>query len=211
MNSKYKWILGSAAVLAVAACVTINVYFPEAAVKELSQQIEDEVERQAGEDADSPSADEPQGSTPSAAVEEDLFSVILSLGARTAYADDDIPSLGITNPAIRKLIDSRAVRLTALNDLKAKGVLGESNRALIEIRNLDGVGSLKDRAAAQRLVREENADREQLFKEIAAAQSVALDQLDRIRETYAETMRTKARPGDWIQLPNGTWQQKSAG
>ena len=168
--------LGCAAVLA--ACITINVYFPEAAVKELAQQIEDEVQRKAaGEAAQAP---EP---TPASEPE-------------------------ISNPAIRKIIDSRATRLAAINDLKVKGVIGESNQALLVVRNLDAIQGLKARADAQKLIKDENADREQLFKEIAAAKNVDLAQLPQIQTTYAETLREKAHPGNWIQLPDGTWVQK---
>ena len=202
--------LGCAAVLA--ACITINVYFPEAAVKELAQQIEDEVQRTAeGQPAPTP-APEPTA-TPTAgsgtAPQESLLSWVLSLGATTAYAaEDEVAAPEITNPAIRKIIDSRAARLRAVTDLKAKGVVGESNQALLVVRNLDAIQGLKERADAQKLIKDENADREQLFKEIAAAKNVELAQLPQIRTTYAETLREKAHPGDWIQLPDGSWAQK---
>ena len=208
--------LGCAAVLA--ACITINVYFPEAAVKELAQQIEDEVQRKAaGEAAQAPEptpASEPEA-TPTPAAEpgpgtsESLLSFILSFGATTAYAaEDEVAAPEISNPAIRKIIDSRATRLAAINDLKVKGVIGESNQALLVVRNLDAIQGLKERADAQKLVKDENADREQLFKEIAAAKNVDLAQLPQIQTTYAETLREKAHPGDWIQLPDGTWAEK---
>ena len=96
----------------------------------------------------------------------------------------------------------------AINDLKAKGVIGESNQALLVVRNLDAIQGLKARADAQKLIKDENADREQLFKEIAAAKNVDLAQLPQIRATYATTLREYAHPGDWIQLPDGSWVQK---
>ena len=202
--------LGCAAVLA--ACITINVYFPEAAVRELSQQIENEVQRTAAGEPSPAAAPEP---TPTPVVEpgggtsESLLSYILSLGATTAYAaEDEVAAPEITNPAIRKIIDSRATRLAAINDLKAKGVIGESNQALLVVRNLDAIQGLKARADAQKLVKDENADREQLFKEIAAAKNVDLAQLPQIRATYAGTLREMAHPGDWTQLPDGSWVQK---
>jgi len=200
--------IGCAAILA--ACITINVYFPEAAVKELSQQIEDEVQKTAAGEA-TPIADP----TPTPVAQSDgggsesLLSYILSLGATTAYAaQDQVAAPEITNPAIRKIIDSRAARLDAINDLKAKGVIGESNQALLVIRNLDAIQGLKERADAQKLVKDENADREQLFKEIAAAKNVDLAQLPQIQATYAETLREMAHPDDWIQLPDESWVQK---
>lgn len=200
--------LGCAAVLV--ACITINVYFPEAAVKELSQQIEEEVQKKAaGEATPVPEPTPTPVAQPDEGAPESLLSCILSLGATTAYAaQDQVAQPEITNPAIRKIIDSRAARLDAINALKAKGVIGESNQALLVIRNLDAIQGLKARADAQKLVKDENADREQLFKEIAAAKNVDLAQLPQIQTTYAETLREKAHPGDWIQLPDGTWVQK---
>jgi uncharacterized protein YdbL (DUF1318 family) len=200
--------LGCAAVLA--ACITINVYFPEAAVKELSQQIEEEVQKTAaGEPAPAPEPTPTPVAEPEGGAPESLLSYILSLGATTAYAaQDQVAAPEITNPAIRKIIDSRAARLDAINALKAKGVVGESNQALLVIRNLDAIQGLKERADAQKLVKDENADREQLFKEIAAAKNVDLKQLPQIRATYAATLRENAHPGDWIQLPDGSWVQK---
>ncbi|HSO22622.1 MAG TPA: DUF1318 domain-containing protein, partial [Chondromyces sp.] len=76
------------------------------------------------------------------------------------------------------------------------------------VRNLDAIQGLKERAEAQKLIKDENADREQLFREIAAAKNVELSQLPQIRTTYAEALRENARPGDWIQLPDESWAQK---
>jgi uncharacterized protein YdbL (DUF1318 family) len=202
-----KLLLAALAVLALVACITINVYFPEEAIRDLSQQIEAEVQEQAtGEPA--PSEPAPEPTSPPA--EGGPLAAILSLGASTAWADQEaVPAPEITNPAIRTIIASRADRLEELNRWKATGVVGETNRALVEIRDLSAVPGLKERADLQRLVRAENADREQLFREIAAAKNVELSQLDRIRATYAETLRANARPGDWIQQPDGEWVRKA--
>jgi len=203
-------VIGLGCAVVLAACITINVYFPEAAVKELAQQIEDEVQRKAaGEPSPTPVPEPTPVAEPAAGAPESLLSWVLSLGATTAYAaQDEVAAPEITNPAIRKIIDSRAARLRAVTDLKAKGVVGESNEALLVVRNLDAIQGLKERAEAQKLIRDENADREQLFKEIAAAKNVELSQLPQIRTTYAEALRENARPGDWIQLPDGSWEQK---
>ena len=199
--------LGCAAVLA--ACITINVYFPEAAVKE---QMEDEAQKTATEEPSSapdPEATPTPAAEPGGGTSESLLSFVLSFGATTAYAaEDEVAAPEISNPAIRRIIDSRAKRLDGVNALKAKGVVGESNQALLVIRDLDAIQGLKARADAQKLIKDENADREQLFREIAAAKNVDLAQLPQIRATYAETLRENARTGDWIQLPDGTWTQK---
>lgn len=190
----------------VLACVTINVYFPEEEIRDLSQQIEEEVRRRAAEEHQGEATEEPQTSrvgTTRGASPWALLAVVLPASA--LQAQQEVPAPEVTNPAIRKIIESRAERLTALNRLKSQGVVGENNRALVEIRDLQRLDDLRARAEAQRLVREENADRELLFKEIARAKGVDLEQLPLIHETYAETMRQYARPGDLIQLGDGTW------
>ncbi len=199
-------VLGAAL---AAACVTINVYFPEAAVKELAEEIEAEVRRAAQEGGEA----SPEGPPPSAAhaVPGGPAAALLglALGAAPLYAaEGEVPSPEVTNPAIRRIIESRARRVADLDRYKAMGVVGEGNRALVEIRDLGAVADLRQRAEIQRLVKDENSDRDQLFREIAAATGVDLSQLPRIQETYAETLRQHARRGDWIQLPDGTWTRK---
>ena len=125
-----------------------------------------------------------------------------------AYAADEVSSPEITNPAIRRIIDSRAARLPGIRTWKNKGVIGEGRDALLVPRNLTSIKDLRQRAEVQRLIKDENRDREELFREIAAAKNVDLSQLSRIKETYAATLRTDARPGDWIQMPDGAWKQK---
>ncbi len=199
-------VLLAAAGLVAAACLTINVYFPEAQIKDLSQQIEEAVKKQAAEQAGTetpaPPAEAPKEPGASSSL-LDLF-----LGTTPAYAAEGVAQPEITNPAIRKIIDARASRLGDIDKYKAMGVIGENNQALLEIRNLEAVSDLRARAEVQRLVKAENADREQLFKEIAAAKNVDLSQLPKIRETYAATLRQDARPGNWIQMPDGSWKQK---
>ncbi len=210
----YLLLAGFAAI----ACVTINVYFPEAAVKDLSEQIEDAVEREAEEAA--PAATEAAGAEPTGETTNQTSwlrsgadvvagTVLHLLAPAPVYAQSDaVAAPEITNPAIRKIIQSRAARVRELGTHKKSGAVGENNRALVEVRQLDALG-LQQRAAVQKLARAENADRERMFKEIAAATGTDLSQLPQIRATYATTLRQKAHRGDWIQMPDGSWRQKS--
>jgi len=195
----------------VVGCVTINLYFPEGEVKDLAQKIEDEVQEKAAEE---PSDDE----TPPPPTEGEATAPGVKRSASTGPLDfllgvsvveaQSVPEPEVTNPAIRKIIDSRAARLGEINKYKSKGVIGENNQGLLEARNLDSISDLRERADVQKLIRAENSDREQLYKEIAAVKNIDLSQLDKIRATYAETLRANARPGDWIQMPDGSWKQK---
>jgi uncharacterized protein YdbL (DUF1318 family) len=197
--------------LFVAACVTVNVYFPEAEIRDMSRQIEEEIQQQAADEAAARGEDEESETQPQArrsAIAAPLRLASQLVFGSPVYAQSQVPSPGVSNPAIRRIIDSRAARLPQINRFKASGVVGENNKSLLEIRALDQVTDLRQRATLQRLVKDENADRERLFEEMAAATSVERSQIPRLRETYAATIREKSRAGDWIQLPNGTWRQK---
>jgi len=184
------------------ACVTVNVYFPEAEVRDLSKQIEQEVRKQAAQQ----SGEEPPAPQPPPAPNQGASLPDLLAGVTPAMAQVAQPE--ITNPAIRKIIDSRAARFNELRRYFDQGVLGESNKGMVEVRNLEALTDLKARADVQRLVKAENADREELYKEIAAAKNVDLAQLPKIRETYAGTLRQNAKSGDWVQQPDGNWVKK---
>ncbi|MBP7147425.1 MAG: DUF1318 domain-containing protein [Acidobacteria bacterium] len=192
------------------ACVTINVYFPAAEIKDLSERIEKAVREQAAEQTGEPVPAEPDSGQDASPQQPPPApqSLLDELLGGVAYAQREVPAPEVTNPAIRKLIESRAARLAALNKYKSAGAIGESNRALVEVRNLEAAGDLKARAELQRIVKAENADREELFKEMAAEKGVDTSQLDKIRETYAATMREFARPGDLVQMPDGSWKTK---
>ena len=142
-----------------------------------------------------------------------VMTVVLAAGAAALAtgeeksAVDEVAAPEITNPAILKIIQSRAGWVRELNRHKGSGAIGENNRALVEVRQLDALG-LQERAAVQKLVKAENADRERMFKEINAATGADLSQLPKIRSTYATTLRQKARRNDWIQMPDGSWRQK---
>jgi uncharacterized protein YdbL (DUF1318 family) len=210
-------ITAALATAVLAACVTINVYFPEEKVRELSEQIEDAVEEQAAQDDGSvaePSDLESQDAQPSAEEEAGGSARISPAGwllhllpASQALAADEVAAPEITNPAIRRIIQSRADRLPEIRNYLQSGVLGENNQALLEIRVLEDL-DLRQRAEVQRLVKAENGDRDRMFEEIAAATGAELSQLPQIRRTYAETLRQKADRGTWIQEPDGSWRRK---
>lgn len=224
--------IGAALALTLVACVTINVYFPEAAVKDLSERIEEAVAREAAKDGDTPTdgaatdGAATDGATTDGAATDGAASpssvggaALLAQRAYRAFAKtalrltaepvmaDQVAAPEVTNPAIRRIIASRAARLPALNRFKSQGALGENNRALVEVRDLS-VLELQQRAQAQRVARAENDDRNRMFREIAAATGADLSTLPQIQQTYARTLRENARRGDWIQMPDGQWRQK---
>jgi uncharacterized protein len=194
------------------ACVTINVYFPEEAVKDLSEKIEDAVAREAAKDEAAAEPAQSGGGMASLStgwvkeIAAFAVTVVAHVIAPPVYAQEVVEP-EISNPAIRRIIQSRGARVDELDRFKASGAIGENKEAEVEVRDLQSL-ALADRAAVQRLVKAENDDREQMFKEIAAATGADMSTLPQIRETYAETLRKNAKPGEWIQMPDGSWKKK---
>ncbi len=179
------------------AVITVNVYFPTEAVEEAAEKIINEIE--GGEDAQSKPGDSDQQSFFQRTVPFNFF------GNSTVYADEI--DLNLTTPAIRKLIDSMKARNTAIMKFKDKGTIGETNDGMLAIRKMEGLGGEEIRTV-KRLLRAENNNRESLYKELAVANKIDQADIDKIKEIFAKTRKTKARSGHWYQDEKGKWTQK---
>ncbi len=89
-------------------------------------------------------------------------------------------------------------RLAAVNALKDRHVIGETNRGYLEVRG----GVLN---AEQQIVSEENSDRQKVYAALAARTGASIDEVGRQR---AEQIAAIAKRGHWIQEPSGDWRQK---
>lgn len=90
-----------------------------------------------------------------------------------------------------------AQRLSKLDELKAKGAIGENNRGLVEARGSD--------AAAAELISAENSDRATVYAALAKQTGSTADQVGRAR---AKQLATASAAGVWVQREDGTWQKK---
>ncbi|MBI5115819.1 YdbL family protein [Candidatus Poribacteria bacterium] len=180
------------------ACVTVNVYFPAAEVQHAADKIVEEVHGK-----------QPEATTPEAAPKESMLRRMLegiSPFGGVAYAQVDI---NISTPNIRALKESMKQRFDSLRSLYDKGIIGETNDGLLSIRTLEGL-DLKDKADANKLVKAENADRENLYMEIAKANDLPPDTVPQIKELFANSWRKDAKKGWWIQKGNGEWERKDS-
>ena len=184
-----------AVLLFALACVTVNVYFPAAEIQDAADRIEEEVR---GEE---PS----QAGSEAAPIESRLRRMMRAMAFESeAYAQIDI---NITTPTIRALIASRTKRFGVLKPLYESGAIGETNAGLLSVRSIDAM-PLKDKASVKKLVKAENADRANLYAEIAKANNLTPDILPQIKQKFANSMRKKAKPGWWVQKDNGDWVKK---
>ncbi len=183
----------------VIACVTINIYFPAAAVEKAADKI---VEETWGEKGAPPAkADGEKQSHRKAPLRFAGF----RLGPSVAYAQE--ADINVTTPAIRALKDSIRQRSDAIKPYMDRGNAGIGRDGLLVARSTDGL-SLKEQAGLTRLVQAENRDRESLYREIAKANNFGPDRVSDIQTIFARSWMKNARAGWWIQDPGGGWRQR---
>jgi uncharacterized protein YdbL (DUF1318 family) len=183
------------AVLLTFACVTVNVYFPAAEVQQAADKIVGEVYSDSATPAETP--------PPSQSMLRRELKGILGF-QKEAYAQADI---NITTPNIRALRASLEKRFEGLRPFYDKGAVGITNNGMLSIRSLDGL-SLQEKAEVNKLVKADNADREDLYKEIAKANDLPPEDVSEISKLFANSWRGKAKTGWWIQKDNGEWVKK---
>ena len=185
--------------LVLAACVTINVYFPAAEAQEAAEEF---VEKVLGEDIPG-GGTEPEN--PQAALAPQRGFDVLSLFISTAHAQD--VDITIKTPAIQAIQARMEQRFQA--SLQAhfdSGALGFGRDGLIVVRDATKVG-LKDRVAVNQFVADDNRDRNAVYREIAVANGHP-EWEKQIRDTFAKQWVTSARGGWWYQASDGSWKQK---
>jgi uncharacterized protein YdbL (DUF1318 family) len=187
-----------AAAFFISACVTVNIYFPAAAVERAAEQIVKETWGGPGEPAKAPP--KPQSTNPFSPMQTVSLNVIGEAHAQEA-------DINVSNPAIRALKDSIKQRSNAIKPYMDRGNIGIGQDGLLAIRSTDGL-NLKERAEAQQLVEAENRDRESLYAEIAKAKGIPKENVPRIKNIFAKSWIEQAQPGWWIQDSQGNWRKK---
>ena len=189
-----------ASALVLAACVTINVYFPEAQVQQAAAEFVDKV---IGDDA-SGQAPAPEPVKPPQTLRTPQFNPMSLFISSANAAEVDI---SIRTPAIQAIQDRMAARFK--DSLQAhfdSGALGFGKDGLIALRDPAKV-ALKDRVAVNQLIAEDNRDRKAVYREIAVANGHA-EWEEQIRETFARQWIASAHSGWWYQAADGSWKQK---
>ena len=185
----------------IAACVTINVYFPAAAADKAADQVIQDI---TGGKSTPPqgSLKEEQPNFLLAAVGQVLYAMVPAAQAQNAEA-----ALNVSSPAVNRIKASMGARFGELEKFFASGAVGLTNDGMIDVRDLNAV-ALPDRATVKRLVAEDNADRAQLYAEIAKASNHPEWEAD-IKKSFARRwVATGAKAGWYYQDEGGAWKQK---
>ncbi|HTT08628.1 MAG TPA: YdbL family protein [Gammaproteobacteria bacterium] len=206
---KMKRVLGLLWLPALAACVTVNVYFPAAAVEQAADRIVKEVygvkagqQKQQEEKKQEPAGDK---RSDAAGVSISARSIAM-LDWMIAPALAQAPDIDVSSPAINRLKGTMQARHQRLVPFYNSGAVGMTSNGLVALRDPKAV-SLKDRGAVSQLVGEENADRNVLYGEIARANGHPEWERE-VRTIFDRRWVANAPGGWWFQNANGDWVQK---
>ena len=192
------------AVLVIASCVTINVYFPAAAAEKAADRI---IEQVLGEDARKNTEPQPKYDS-SYRYDRNLsparvLAGLLDILIPSAHAAADID---ISSPAINKLKLSMQARHASLSPYYKSGAIGYTTDGMVAIRDQSAVG-LRDRGKLKQLLAQENQDRNALYRELARANGHP-EWEQQIRDTFASRWVAKAPSGWYYQDRSGNWKRK---
>ncbi len=183
MTRKVSWMLAGLFVVMV-GCARVQVEAPKDPIKmDISMRLD--VYQHVAKDAD----DIENIVSGKDSGKKDLSALIIP----NAYADEDSWS-----PESKEAAYRRRDRRAELSSLESKGILGESNAALVVMR---GAGD----ARASQLMNDENNDRMIIYRSIAAKRQSSVDQVQKI---YAEKLRERLSSGTPVQNADGSWTTK---
>jgi uncharacterized protein YdbL (DUF1318 family) len=196
----------------LAACVTVNVYFPAAAAEQAADRIIDTVTSQPG--GSKPNETTPAKTPPNSRVvptgEQPVLlaaaGALLNLLIPAAEAQAS-PNLDVSDPQIRAVTASMQQRFGDLKKYFDAGVIGLTADGQVAVRDQNSI-ALADRAVVARLVTEDNRDRATLYAELAKANKHPEWEPD-IRRTFARRwVERGAQPGWYYQDAGGNWVKK---
>jgi uncharacterized protein len=192
MRRMFKVVEMLALMVALSACVTVNIYFPAAQVERTAEQIVDDVYG--------------KGKGDQSLLEESgiVRRLAVLLGPETAHAQE---ATTVSNSAIRGLKEQIAGRHKDLLPFYGAGNVGITRDGYLEVLETKGL-SLQEVAALRRLVQADNSDRQRLYAEVARALNIDPGQVKKVEEIFAGQWQEKAASGWMVQRADGKWAKK---
>lgn len=183
MRRSGRWLRSAVvlSILAMGACVTINIYFPAEKVESVAGEIVQEIR-----------GIKPESETDSAPPKKSsslAHPMLLASLVGTAWADE---ATTVSNPAIRTLKQQMKDRYPLLKPHLQSGVLQEGADGYVVVANA-GPLSLKDRRDLAGLVEAENKDRGSLYLEVAKALKIDPSQTGQVATIFAKEWQKSLR------------------
>jgi uncharacterized protein YdbL (DUF1318 family) len=164
--------------LLLAACVTINIYFPAEKVESVAGEIVDDVRGlKPGEEGQKIPQKKDQSFLRRA-----TRLAQRALGPSVAIAEE---ATTVSNPAIRALKESMKARFQTLKPFYTKKMISEGQDGYVALGNTAGL-DLKGLRDLKGLVAAENRDRQALYQEVARALKIDPSQVGKVAEIFAK-------------------------
>jgi len=184
----------------LAACVTINVYFPAAAAERAAEKFVGDV---LGEPNEEGSLFNP--------LDLPANVVLIAAAGLVDFLISDAQAqqaeIEINTPQINTIKARMAQRQRQhLDSMFDAGAIGFGSDGLVIIRDRSAV-PLSERRSLESVVADENRDRKAVYREIAVANGHPEWEKD-IQATFAKEWAGNARPGWYYQDSSGAWRQK---
>lgn len=221
-----KWFVAMlCGLLAACAVITVNVYFPEKDVKQAYKSLDEMLLKQ-GNETNKPAEGQPVEEPPSGTDKKEEVKpqsrlwngeMSLSLVSAAYAAEETADELAIemsSMPEVLKAYDEIRAHISQINALRDSGAIGENKGGLLAIRDKSKLGG------NEAIVKTVNDSRKTVITGMAKAlEKIAQRKqpgakgnfnqlLAKAAATFADVRREKAKPGWWIELPNGRWVQK---
>lgn len=197
--NKLKAALMMFVIFTVAACVTINVYFPAAAAEQAAEKFVGDVLGEPNEEGLLFNPNEPFG--------EYLVAAMWLVDFLVEDAQAQQATIEINTPQINAIKARMSERQRmSLDSLFDAGAIGFSSDGLVTIRDRSAV-SLSERRSMESIVADENRDRKAVYREIAVANGHPEWEKE-IQQTFAKEWVKNARRGWYYQDSGGAWKQK---
>ena len=195
--------------IAVVSCVTVNIYFPAAAVEKAADQIILDVWHKQGGDTPAGEENKALPATPGKKAEQSALDprriVVAALSAISGEAHAQNVDFNASSPQIEQIKARMASRFGELRPFLDSGAIGLTADGLIAVHDANAA-SLADRARMNQLVSAENKDRKALYQAIADANNQP-GWAGQIQKTFAERWISQAQSGWWYQSGGG-WKKK---
>lgn len=202
MFKKTAQILSLMTFLAVAACVTVNIYFPAAQVEKAAENIVDDIYG-----TDVQQQQPAKKNKDSSSLAHFLAFITPSEANAQSVTESDIEGLKQSNSAIRGLKQTIANNHQQLIPYYKSGNIGINKSGFLELRNNDGM-NIAATAKVRRLISEDNKTRQKLYEEVAASMNIPGSEIQKVTNIFREVWQKKAPSGWWIQDASGNWKKK---
>ena len=206
--------------MALSACVTVNIYFPAAAAQKLADQVVGEVYKAAAKGAlqapVAPAVSAPTAPARSAAPATDSLSMaspyhaanyLLAMGfSAISGTAEAAANLDASSPGVQSARAQLEAIAAQMRPYFVSGAVGFTANGLVAIHDAAAV-PLQQRAALNGLVNSNNSALSNLYQQIADANGHP-EWEGQIQQTFAQAWINKAPAGYWYQSPSGQWQKK---